>query len=81
MGGKGIEEPGAKIGGGWEKGQDQGRGLGGRQERGTEGQEHKWKYAASGCGVQGRPLESPTDQEWGRFKGLNVENLSLNAQQ
>jgi hypothetical protein len=68
------------VGEGSRRGKEGGRiKYGGRQERGPEGQETKWKYAAARGGGWREPLESPKGLGYEGLPGLNVGDLSLNA--
>jgi hypothetical protein len=55
----------------------------GQREKGRspKGQDNEWKYAASGGGRCGDPLEIPRDLGCEKLSGLNGGDLTQNAQQ
>jgi hypothetical protein len=78
MGGRGNKGPGWKSGGRGELGAGSGM-L--RDKRGPESKENEQKYEAAGSWVWGESQGSPRDLEWERLPGVNVGDLSQNAQQ
>ena len=66
------------MGKGRRKGKEE-QGQAWRMERNLEGQEKEWKYIALKSGGQGE-LQNARDLRWGRLPGLNVGDLSQNAQ-